>query len=524
MRSLIPAPATIFAALVALFCLAPFPAVAQQSSSGSPQQSVASGSSQGDIAAVLRDMQAQIQQLNSQLGEMKADSMQLRSELQSTRSELAALKNSSTPVPSLSPTAIAPATPESSSTEDRLSRIEENQQLADAKISEQSQTKVESSSKYRVRLSGIVLLNTYINRGSVDNEDFPQIAVPRDFLGSDGSFGASLRQSQISLQAFGPTVAGARTSADVHFDFAGGFPTVPNGDSFGIMRLRTGTVRFDWQNTSLIAGQDSLFFVPLSPTSLATLATPALSYSGNLWAWAPQIRVEHAIHLGESSSLILQGGILDSMSGDIPSGSYGRSPTWGEQSGLPAIAGRAAFAHSFFDQPFTIGVGGYFGRQDWGLGRKVDAWAATIDLAVPLGSRFEFDSAVFRGRGLGGLGGGIGQTALWSGSFVDPTTEIYGLNSIGGWAQLKFKATSKFQVNGAFGEDNPFASDMRSLGGNQQYFASPLSKNLSFFGNFIYQPRSDIVLSLEYRRLKTFKLDSNADSANHINFSLGYIF
>jgi hypothetical protein len=524
MRSLIPAPAAISAALAALFFLAPFPAVAQQSTSGSPRQSAAAGSSQGDIAAVLRDMQSQIQQLSSQLGEMKADSVQLRNELQSTRSELAALKNSSAPAPSLSSAATGPATSESSSTEERLSRIEENQQLADAKIAEQSQTKVESSSKYRVRLSGIVLLNTYINRGSVDNEDFPQIAVPRDFLGSDGSFGGSLRQSQIALQAFGPTLAGARTSADVRFDFAGGFPTVPNGASFGIMRLRTGTIRFDWQNTSLIAGQDSLFFVPLSPTSLATLATPALSYSGNLWAWAPQIRVEHTIHLGESSSIILQGGILDSMSGDIPSGSYGRSPTWGEQSGLPAIAGRAAFAHSFFDQPFTIGVGGYFGRQDWGFNRRVDAWAATIDLAVPLGSRFEFDSAVFRGRGLGGLGGGIGQTALWSGSFVDPTNEIYGLNSIGGWAQLKFKATSKFQVNGAFGEDNPFASDMRTLGGSQQYFASPLSKNLSFFGNFIYQPRSDIVLSLEYRRLKTFKLDSNSDSANHINFSLGYIF
>jgi hypothetical protein len=512
------------AGLLALFFLAPFPAAARQGPPESPRQSADSSPAQADLAVLLHDLQSQVQQLNSQLGEMKADSAQLRSELQVTRAELAALKNSSTSAIPSSQTVSAPSSPESSSTEERLSRIEENQQLADAKIAEQSQTKVESSSKYRVRLSGIVLFNTYINRGSIDNQDFPQVAIPRDSLGSDGSFGGSLRQTQIALQAFGPTVAGARTSAEVHLDFAGGFPKAPNGTSFGLMRLRTGTVRFDWQNTSLIAGQDSLFFVPLSPTSLASLAVPALSYSGNLWAWAPQIRIEHTIHVGESSSLILQGGILDSMSGDLPSGDYGRGPTWGEQSGLPAIAGRTAFTHSFFGQPFTIGAGGFFGRQDWGFSRKVDAWAATIDFALPLGSRFEFDSAVFRGRGLGGLGGGIGQTALWSRSFIDPTTEIYGLNSIGGWAQLKFKATSKFQINGAFGEDNPFTSDMRAFGGSQQYFASPLSKNLNYFANFIYQPRSDIVLSLEYRRLKTFKLDSNADSANHINFSVGYIF
>ena len=38
----------------------------------------------------------------------------------------------------------------------------------------------------------------------------------------------------------------------------------------GVLRLRTGIVRFDWADTSIVAGQDSLFFAPLVPTSLAT--------------------------------------------------------------------------------------------------------------------------------------------------------------------------------------------------------------------------------------------------------------
>jgi hypothetical protein len=154
----------------------------------------------------------------------------------------------------------------------------------------------------------------------------------------------------------------------------------------------------------------------------------------------------------------------------------------------------------------------------------VDSWAGTIDLTVPLGNQFEFTSAFYRGRALGGLSGGIGQSVLWNGSLLDPTTEVNGLNSVGGWAQLKYKATSRLQFNGAFGQDNPYAGDLREYGGNTTYYPVPISRNQSALANFIYQPRSDIVFSLEYRRLKTFTLDSPANSANLFNLSLGYIF
>jgi hypothetical protein len=42
--------------------------------------------------------------------------------------------------------------------------------------------------------------------------------------------------------------------------------------------------------------------------------------------------------------------------------------------------------------------------------------------------------------------------------------------------------------------------------------------------NFIYQIRSDILFSTEYRYLNTSVLDGGSFSANHINLSLGYIF
>jgi hypothetical protein len=483
------------------------------------------------VGALLQKLQAQVQDLHTQVNDLKAEqqsakaeSAALRKELEIAKSQLVAI---TVPASGSSPTQAVP-TPSGSiaATEERVSRLEENQQLADSKIAEQSQTKVESGSKYRLRLTGIVLLNMFENRGTVENSDFPLLAESQQsqFLSSGGSFGGSLRQSQIGIQAFGPTVAGAQTSANVQFDFSGGFPEVPNGASFGIMRLRTGTVRFDWPKTSVVAGQDTLFFVPNNPTSLATLAVPALAYSGTLWNWAPQVRVEHKITVSDSGSFLIQGGILDSLTGDTPPSAYFRVPTWGENSGQPAYAARLSWTQDIHGQNLTLGAGGYYGRQAWGFGRHVDGWAGTVDASLPLGRKFELTTAFFRGRAIGGLGGGIGQSVLWRGSLADPATQVYGLNSIGGWSQLKFKATSKLQFNGAFGLDNPFARQLRDDGGNPTYYPVPLSKNESGFVNFIYQPRSDIVFSMEYRRIKTYTLDSNANVANVASFSVGYIF
>jgi hypothetical protein len=172
----------------------------------------------------------------------------------------------------------------------------------------------------------------------------------------------------------------------------------------------------------------------------------------------------------------------------------------------------------------TLGGGGYYRRQDWGFGRTVDGWAATVDLAQPLGRMVEFDGEFYRGRAVGGLAGGVGQTALWRTSLLDPATQVYGLDSLGGWAQLKFKLTPTVELNGSFGQDNPFANELRTLGGNTGFYNAVVSRNLTALANIIYHPRSNVVASIEYRYLKTFQLDSLPNTAHHVNLSLGYIF
>jgi hypothetical protein len=318
-------------------------------------------------------------------------------------------------------------------------------------------------------------------------------------------------------------VAGAHTSANVRFDFAGGQADTANGAVMGVVRLRTGTIRMDWADTSIVAGQDSLFFAPLVPTSLATVAIPALSYSGNLWVWTPQIRIEHRVVLSDDSSLLLQAGILDSLTGDYPN-PQDRVPSQGEQSGQPAYAARVAWSRHAFGRDITVGFGGYYGRQNWGFGRGVDEWAGTTDVTIPLGRYFDFTGEFYRGRALGGFGGGVGQSVVLSGPEMDPATAIHGLDSLGGWVQLKYKPKANFEVNFALGQDNPFAGELRKFPATEVFYGQLISRNLTPFVNFIYHARSNVLFSAEYRRLQTYHLDSNLETANQIGLSVGYIF
>ncbi len=103
--------------------------------------------------------------------------------------------------------------------------------------------------------------------------------------------------------------------------------------NFGIVRLQTANVRFDWEHTSVVAGQDSLFISPLSPTSFASLATPAFAFAGNLWGWTPQLRVEHRFSLSDQQTITVQAGVLDNLDWEYPYNSFYRSAQAGEMSG-----------------------------------------------------------------------------------------------------------------------------------------------------------------------------------------------
>jgi hypothetical protein len=200
----------------------------------------------------------------------------------------------------------------------RVQKLEESTQLLGSKIDEQYQTKVETAAKYRARLSGIVLMNAFRNVGASDNLDFPNYAQPPARAHLRLALALPCGKPRLAWKSSGPTLAGAKTSANVQFDFAGGFPATPNGVNFGIARMQTASLRLDWKDTSVIAGQDSLFISPLSPTSFASLAIPAFAYAGNLWGWTPQLRIEHRFDLPNEQTLTCRVGFWTIWIGKLP--------------------------------------------------------------------------------------------------------------------------------------------------------------------------------------------------------------
>jgi hypothetical protein len=491
-------------------------------------------------AAAIHELQQQVNELRSAVSEMRAETeryraenAELRHDLQARNGQLAAASMKTSPGSSydLTPPTVTDAPkqeiaihpPAEGSLEERVASLEETSQLLSNKVSDQYQTKVESGSKYRVRLSGIVLLNLFNSHGATDNLDFPSY-VSGPSAGT-GSFGATMRQSEIGLEVFGPTLAGAKTSANLQADFAGGFPSTWNGVNSGIFRLRIASMRMDWAHTSLVAGQDNSFFSPLSPTSFASLAVPAFNYAGNLWAWSPQVRVEHRFDISDGQNIIIQAGILDNLTGEFPAQQFFRTPSTGEISRQPAYAVRTAWTRSFHGQPLTLGAAGYYSRQDWENNHYVDGWAGMADWEIPLMSRLSFTGEFYRGRAVAGIGGGISQGVVFNGDPTKATTSLSPLDSIGGWSQLKFKATNMLEFNTAVGLDNPLASEIRAAAPSQPFLFGPLLlRNWSGLVNAVFRPRSSLLFSAEYRHLQTLQLNDISNGAQQFDLMMGILF
>jgi len=484
-------------------------------------------SANNSLVTSVSDLQSQIHELKDIVQQLRQETIESRAEIVRLRQELETQRSGNT-MSAITASGAQPSTGELSPVDLRIGQLEEEQQLLSGKINEQYQTKVESASKYRIRLTGIALFNLFSNQGTFDNMDLPEIALSRANFNTSGSFGGTVRQSIFGFEVFGPQLMGARTSGAVNFDVGGGFPYVYNGVNSGLVRLRTAAMRLDWKDTDLVMGQDYLFFQPNSPTSFASVIIPALSYAGNLWAWTPQIHVGHRFIVTEKSTVSLQGGILDPLTGDPPyfrpDYIWERFPQAGERARQPAYAARVAYSHPLFGRTFTVGAAGYYSRENWGYGRNVNGYAALADWNLPLSQKFLLTGSFYRGQAIGGLSGGQGRSVLYSGPLIDPNTSIVPLNTVGGWAQLKYRATEKLEFNAAFGQDNPFAADVRAFPDAQSYGDPTLTRNQGVFANAIYRPRSDLLFSLEYRHLKTFNIyDMNA-SAGQVNLGMGILF
>lgn len=407
--------------------------------------------------------------------------------------------------------------------------VKERQEVQQAEIAQQQQTKVETSSKYPLTIHGLLLFNSFLNDGGVDSVDLPLVAVPVAAGQSNGNVGATLRQTILGLHAEGPHFWHARSSADLDVDFFGGLSNSDYTSNAGVLRFRTADLRLDWTNNSIFGGFDSPIFSPLSPTSYAMVGEPALAWQGNLWAWAPQINYQHRQPLKRENRLIYQVGLYDPAAPGPQANYSSRQPSPAEASKRPATETLLEWQNGSVDHLWRAGVGGYYSPHRYAGSQNVHSWTVGTDWQLPLLSHLTWSGEMYRGQAIGDLGGGVFKDTT---SFYNPSTDtqlLHGLNAAGGWSQLSYSASRSLEFNAAFGLDDGFAGELNAAKKSQEKPAAPnvytdLARNRAIYGNIIYRPRAYWIFSAEYRALNSWGLTGVANTANIYTFTGGYSF
>src|ERR1035437_2556763 len=407
---------------------------------------------------------------------------------------------------------------------EEVARMREDQGAIQEQVKVHEQDKVETLSRYRLWINGLILFNAFANRGTVDTPDLANIALPVNNQAENNTVGASVRQTILGVNASGPHLFGAQSSADLNMDFFSGGEAGTYPAASGSARIHTAHFKLEWPHDLIEVGFAEPLISPLSPTSYASVSQPPLAWAGNLSAWAPQIKFEHRLQVSDTSSISLEAGLWDAVYGGTNLYNYLPLPSDYESEKWPAVESRISW-RAGSDSRFQIGIGGYRGALKTRYGATIPSWAFSTDLSLRLFPRLSIAGEFYRGSSLAGLGGGSHKDILIG---TDPSTgavRSIGLNAAGGWSQLKLNFSPVVEFNAALGLDSGYGSDFRSL--VLTATTNPLStlaRNQMVTGNLILRPKTYLVLSPEYRRILSGQLSGTSNVANLFTISAGYIF
>lgn len=475
------------------------------------------------------DLAQQVEQLKEAMARTQAQLKQSQEQLDEMNRQLTALQQQLAKATSQKGTSDAAAQLAA-----QVEEVRERQVMGESQIATQQQAKVESESKYPVKLSGLILMNGFVNTQKVDVAATPTLAI-----GGPGSTGASVRQTWLGLDAHGPHLFGATTYGDLRMDFYGNTSSNdsdPSGgySNVGLVRLQTAHAGMTWPHTEAYFSYDRPIVNPNPLTSLTAVAIPELAWSGNLWYWNPQAGVTQDISTSPSNRLRMQAALI--VPADPPAvggGDYSSTSSTStiapvstaERSRWPGVEARLAILGAQSESGAEFGMGGYFAPHRTFFGANFDSWAATMDYRQPLRWNLEFSGSFYRGLALGGLGGGAYKDFAYRTDEDMPGSYYFrALDDIGGWAQLKQRASERLEFNAAFGLDEVPAGELRPYADSYGYYYQNLARNRTFTTNVIYSPSAYILFSLEYRRLESSPVNGPTAASNIIGIAAGYKF
>jgi outer membrane murein-binding lipoprotein Lpp len=349
-------------------------------------------------------------------------------------------------------------------------------EILQAQVAELAETKVESSTRFPVKLFGTLHASVFTNSGNANWLDNPNLVAAPFPDGQPGTLSISARQTRIGFLAGGPSVGPFRSSAFVAMDFFGGIPGFQTGQVMGLPRLLMAFGRLESERTAVEVGQDYMILAPRDPSSLAAYAFPLLYRSGNLYMRVPQVRVEQKVVGG----LRATAGIVAPVAGDLVGDAFLFVPPAlsGERSRRPGVQGRLAYVAG--DPELTravdVGVSGHRGWERRGA-NLAPSWASALDLSARLdviGVAGEY----FVGENIDAFGGGTGLDA----------------RSTGGWGQVQLFPSRRLSFAAGAGVDD-IRDPRRSTLARQ--------RNQSAFANVIFSITPELETSFEYRQLRT---------------------
>ena len=422
-----------------------------------------------------------LKQILQRLDRLETENRALADEVKSLRAELAAAKGAE------------PKPAEPQPVEDRLAVVE-------SRVDEQAQTKVEAANKLPLRITGMVLFNSFLNGKFNGGSENPTTAALSPAVRTSG---ATFRQSILgfSFNAPGSTL-GAKVNGSIYFDLFGGTTASLNH----LLRLRVATLSLDWTNTTFSFGHDKPIIAPREPESLAQVGVSPLTGAGNLWLWQPQARLEQRFHFGADSGLRAQIGIYQTSEGStvVPAeyaNAVGR--------GRPALQGRFEVWHRFSEHKRIEFAPGFHTSQSQVAGFNLPSRAFSLDWFVNPFEKLEFTGAFYNGENVGNMGTVRQSFTIFSDKRIVP------IHATGGWAQIAIPWTPRLSFHVFGGQHDDRDTDL---------LTANIAKNQAYFANWMYKIAPNIILSFEGGQVRTSYLRSGTRTNNHYDLALAYQF
>ena len=414
------------------------------------------------------------QRMLERLDKLEKQNQDLMAEIQALRKELAAAPNTPT--------------------------LAERMDVQESRTADLAQSKIETTQRIPVSLTGMVLFNAFSNGR---NGGALQNPVTAALNSTTANSGGSFRQTVIGLKFNGPDLPGGGTSnGSVYMDFWGG-AAAPNGNLF---RLRLATLSLTWGNTTITAGQDKPIISPREPMTLAQVGLAPLSGAGNLWNWNPQVRLAQKIPLGKDTNLRAEVGVFEGTDTAPANASPALAATL--EKFRPGYEARLNFQTGRENMHFEIAPGIHLSQSHF-AGQSAPSKLGTLDWFFKPSRFFELDGAFFKGQNAVGLGG------LRQGFTLLPNGRLIPVHVTGGWSQLSLFATSRlsFHLYGGFEGDR-----------GRDLLANNVRRNLIHAANFTYKLAPNILASFEASQNRTLYTVSGMRLNNHYDLALAYLF